>query len=105
VAESVDPASDDNAKQMTQELSGAIRRTLAESPAIAQCLNRMRAEGYEVSLTLEATIGFLKRGGPDGSENTDFDFRVERSEPAPLKMTPLDRKFLRSLKISVDDDE
>jgi len=101
----VDPVSDDNAKQMTQELSGAIRSTLAESPAVAQCLNRMRSEGYEVSLTLEATIGFLKRGGPDRSEITDFDFRVERSEPAPLKMTPLDKKFLRSLKISVDDDD
>jgi hypothetical protein len=29
---------------------------------------------------------------------------VEKSEPVPLKMTPLDKKFLRSLKISVEDD-
>ena len=30
--------------------------------------------------------------------------RVEKGESA-LKMTPLDRKFLRSLKITVEDDE
>ncbi len=101
----MDPASDDDAKRMTQQLSGAIRRTLAESPVIAECLNRMKAEGYEVSLVLEATIGFLKRGDPDRSELTGFDFRIERGEPAHLRMTPLDKKFLRSLKISVDDDE
>jgi hypothetical protein len=29
---------------------------------------------------------------------------VEKSEP-PLKMTPLDRKFLRSLKIAAEEDE
>jgi hypothetical protein len=31
--------------------------------------------------------------------------RVEKAEPMPLKMTPLDRKFLRSLKITVEEDE
>jgi hypothetical protein len=30
---------------------------------------------------------------------------VDKSEPAPLKMTPLDKKFLRSLKISVEEEE
>ena len=34
-----------------------------------------------------------------------FDVRVEKAEPAPLRMTPLDKKFLRSLKITVDHDE
>jgi hypothetical protein len=30
---------------------------------------------------------------------------VEKGEPARLKMTPLDKKFLRSLKISVEEEE
>ena len=30
---------------------------------------------------------------------------VREAEPAPLKMTPLDKKFLRSLKITVDEEE
>ncbi len=54
---------------------------------------------------LEATIGFSKTGGKDGqTEVSSFDVRVERTEPAPLKMTPLDKKFLRSLKITVEEE-
>ena len=30
--------------------SYALRRVLAESPQIAHCLNRIRAEGYDVSV-------------------------------------------------------
>ncbi|HEX9202651.1 MAG TPA: hypothetical protein VF964_01715, partial [Vicinamibacteria bacterium] len=82
-----------------------LQRTLSESPQIAHCLNRIRAEGYEVSLVLEATIGFSKTGGKDGpTEVSSFDVRVERTEPAPIKMTPLDKKFLRSLKITVEEE-
>jgi hypothetical protein len=54
---------------------------------------------------LEATIGFHRRGSRQSQEVSTFDFRVERGEPAPLKMTPLDKKFLRSLKISVEEEE
>jgi hypothetical protein len=90
---------------MVQEIGATIQRTLSESPQIAHCLARVRAEGYEVSLVLEATIGFSKTGNKEGEVAT-FDFRVdERAEPVPPKMTPLDKKFLRSLKITVEEDE
>src|SRR5207247_10434727 len=88
-----------------QEIVTTLQRTLSESPQIAHCLNRIRAEGYEVSLVLEATIGFSKTGGKAGpTEVSSFDVRVERTEQAPLKMTPLDKKFLRSLKITVEEE-
>jgi len=90
---------------MVQDLGSTIQRTLAESPQIAHCLNRIKAEGYEVSLVLEATIGFNKTGSRETAEVSTFDFRVEKSEPVALKMTPLDKKFLRSLKISVEEVE
>ena len=92
-------------KRYVDEVASTIQRTLAESPQIAHCLNRIRAEGYEVSLVLEATIGFSKSGTRDAPEVSKFDFRVEKPEPARLKMTPLDKKFLRSLKISVEEVE
>ena len=101
--EKTDPASTEDVKRMVHELGSTIQRTLAESPQISHCLNRIKAEGYEVSLVLEATIGFSKSGSRE-SEVSTFDFKVDKSEPVPLKMTPLDRKFLRSLKISVEDD-
>ncbi len=103
--ERADPASSEDVKRMVQELGTTIQRTLAESPQIAHCLNRIKAEGYEVSLVLEATIGFNKTGSREATEVSTFDFRVDKSEPAPLKMTPLDKKFLRSLKISIEDEE
>jgi hypothetical protein len=103
--ERTDPASSEDVKRMVQDLGSTIQRTLAESPQIAHCLNRIKAEGYEVSLVLEATIGFNKSGSRETAEVSTFDFKVENSEPAPVRMTPLDKKFLRSLKISVEDSE
>ena len=103
--ERADPASSEDVKRMVQDLGSTIQRTLAESPQIAHCLNRIKAEGYEVSLVLEATIGFNKTGSRETAEVSTFDFKVEKSDPAPVHMTPLDKKFLRSLKISVEETE
>ena len=103
--ERTDPTSSEDVKRMVQDLGSTIQRTLAESPQIAHCLNRIKSEGYEVSLVLEATIGFNKTGSRETAEVSTFDFRVEKNEPVALKMTPLDKKFLRSLKISVDEVE
>jgi hypothetical protein len=102
--ERTDPASSEDVKRMVQDLGSTIQRTLAESPQIAHCLNRIKAEGYDVSLVLEATIGFNKSGSRETAEVSTFDFKVEKSEPAPIRMTPLDKKFLRSLKISVEEE-
>ena len=96
----------DDVSQLAREVSTTLQRVLSESPQINHCLNRVRAEGYEVSLVLEATLGFSRAEGEgDGSSSSGFDVRVEKAEPAPLRMTPLDKKFLRSLKITVDHDE
>jgi hypothetical protein len=98
-----DAASAEDLKRFVDDVGTTIQRTLVESPQVAHCLNRIRAEGYEVSLVLEATIGF-SRGDADGPENRPVSFRLEKTEPAQLQMTPLDKKFLRSLKISVDEE-
>jgi hypothetical protein len=91
--------------QLADEVGATLRRVLAESPQVVHCLSRIRAEGYEVSVVLEATIGFSRATRSDTSAAPGFDVRVEKADPAPLRMTPLDKKFLRSLKITVDDDE
>jgi hypothetical protein len=92
--------------RLAQEVGTTLQRILAESPQMAHCLNRVRAEGYEVSLVIEASIGFSRtEGGSDEAPEAAFDVRVEKAEPAPLKMTPLDKKFLRSLKITVEEED
>ena len=47
----------------------------------------------------------LDRGEGTAGPAPAFDVRVEKAEPLPLRMTPLDKKFLRSLKITVDEEE
>jgi hypothetical protein len=103
--EKTDSANSEDVKRMVQDLATTIQRTLSEAPQVALCLNRVRSEGYEVSVVVEATVGFSRVGAREATEVSTFDFRVERSEPARFKMTPLDKKFLRSLKISVEGDE
>src|SRR5258705_5218805 len=101
----MEQASAEDIKRMVQEIGTTLQRTLSESPQIAHCLNRIRAEGYEVSLVLEATIGFSKAGGKETqTEVSSFDVRVERTEPVPLKMNPLDKKFLRYLKLTIEEE-
>jgi hypothetical protein len=100
----MEQAAGEDVSKLAEEVGATLRRILAESPQVAHCLNRIRAEGYDVSVVLEATIGFTrteKREGDAPGKPPAFDVRVEKAEPAPLRMTPLDKKFLRSLKITV----
>ena len=102
----MEQAASEDVSRLTEEIGATLRRVLAESPQIAHVLSRIRAEGYDVSVVLEATIGFSRseeRGA--GVAPPAFEVRLEKAEPAPLKMTPLDKKFLRSLKITVEDEE
>jgi hypothetical protein len=95
---------DEDVSRLAEEVGSTLRRVLAESQQVAQCLSRIRSEGYDVSVALEATIGFTRSDRKDEARPT-FDVRLEKADPAPLRMTPLDKKFLRSLKITVDDEE
>jgi hypothetical protein len=101
----MEQATGEDVTRMAQEVGATLRRVLAESPQVAHCLGRIRAEGYDVSVVLEATIGFSRTERSDGGRSPAFDVRVEKAEPFPLRMTPLDKKFLRSLKITVDEEE
>jgi len=103
----MEQAADEDVSRLAEEVGATLRRILAESPQVAHCLNRIRAEGYDVSVVLEATIGFTRAEKRAGGANRPpaFDVRLEKAEPAPLRMTPLDKKFLRSLKITVEEEE
>jgi hypothetical protein len=113
----MDKATDDDVTRLTEQLGATLRRVLDESPRLAHCLSRIRAEGYSVSVVLEATIGLSRVERRDAAAAPAFDVRdvrVEKAgpsalkagkaEPPPPRMTPLDKKFLRSLKITVDED-
>jgi hypothetical protein len=90
---------DDNLKHLIKELGAAINDALSESKGINDAIQNVKDAGYDVFLVLEATIGFNKKP-TDSPEETAG---VAETEGAQLKVTGQDLKFLRSLKISVED--
>ena len=47
-------------KKLMKDLGEAINVSLSESEQIAQVIDRIKDEGFDVFLVLEATIGFNK---------------------------------------------
>jgi len=93
---------DDNLKQLMKELGAAINDALSESEEISEAIQNVRNAGYDVFLVLEATIGFNKRSKTDGGEEVAGVNGLKSGE-MKLKVTAQDLKFLRSLKISIED--
>jgi hypothetical protein len=92
---------DDNLKQLMKELGAAINDALSESEDISEAIQNVRNAGYDVFLVLEATIGFNKRSAEEGLEEAmAHDLK---SSDAKLNVTSQDLKFLRSLKISIEN--
>jgi hypothetical protein len=92
---------DDNLKQLMKELGAAINDALSESEDISEAIQNVRNAGYDVFLVLEATIGFNKRSKNDGGDEAIANGL--KSGEMKLKVTAQDLKFLRSLKISIED--
>ena len=93
-----------------QELGNAINESLSDSDRIAAAIGEIKRAGYDVFLVLEATIGFNKReeGDDSGDEETvEMESAPEtaRRKLNKLKFNSQDQKFLRALKISIDDDK
>jgi hypothetical protein len=101
----VDQGSDAHVDRLVKELGRTIERTLAESRAVAASLERIRDAGYEIAVSVETTVAFRPDAQNVGLDLLDGAPTPTRRPPAPLKMTPLDKKFLRSLKISVGEED
>lgn len=87
---------DDRAKEIVQELGAAINAAVERSSEVAEAIERLRAAGYEMELTLRLEIGLRELDG-DGDETDDPD--------ALFELTDEDRRTLRGMKIRIDDVE
>lgn len=101
-----------------QELGNAINESLSDSDRIAEAIAEIKRAGYDVFLVLEATIGFNKRDDAATDDDdvevleTDAELEVETTTPPTgrfdsqgrIKWTSQDTKFLRALKIAVDEE-
>jgi hypothetical protein len=94
-----------------QELGNAINDSLSESDRIAEAIGEIKRAGYDVFLVLEATIGFNRRD-ENGEEEEDEQIEAAEEPKQPrqfettgkIKFTSQDHRFLRALKIAVDDE-
>jgi hypothetical protein len=101
-------------KVLMQELGNAINESLSDSDRIAAAIGDIRRSGYDVFLVLEATIGFNKRDEAEAENEQEEAAEAENESPversplretrAKIKWTSQDQKFLRALKIAVDDE-
>jgi hypothetical protein len=99
---------DDRLKELMQELGNAINESLSDSERIAASIGEIKQAGYDVFLVLEATIGFNKRDetGEEGEESTSSESEIQEFESGnKIKWTSQDHKFLRALKIAVDEEK
>jgi len=91
---------DQQLKKLMKELGEAINESLADSEPIADVVSRIKEGGYDIFLVLEATIGFSKQG----EKTSDKAELVAIVNGIPdFKMNDQDVKFLKSLRIKIDD--
>lgn len=86
-------------KALMKELGEAINDSLSESEQISAVIARIKAGGYDVFLVLEATIGFNKADEPASKGPVAVG---KKAEPE-FRVNSQDVKFLKSLKITLDD--
>ncbi len=92
---------DQQLKQLMKELGDAINESLADSDSIAEVVSRIKEGGYDIFLVLEATIGVSK----PGEKSPDKTSLVTTLSSNPeLKVNDQNLKFLKSLRIKVEDD-
>lgn len=88
-------------QQLAHELSEAIAAAIAADPRIETCREKARAEGYELKLSLDASVGFV---ATSGGATARMSAAPRRSLTRPAAdLTATDRRFLKSLRIAADE--
>lgn len=95
---------DEKLLRLVQNLEKSIEQAISSSPQVEECLMRVRDQGYELSLVLQATLAFAPLGELDQKQVEEVAGIFDESD-AEFRMSMLDRKFLRSLKIAVDEEK
>lgn len=93
-------------KSLMQDLGNAINESLSDSERIAEAIGEIKRAGYDVFLVLEATIGFNKRDEEDaaGSEEDVLSEPQEIETRGKVRFTTQDHRFLKALRITVDEE-
>ncbi len=85
-----------------KELEEAISGSLAKSDRVAHVITKINGEGFDIFLMLEATAGLSRmQDGPPVSHELVGTHKADSG--AEFTISANDARFLKSLRISVDD--
>ena len=93
---------DEPLKSLMQQLGNAINDSLSDSDKIAEAIGEIKRAGYDIFLVLEVTIGFNKREGEP--EEPPINAKEHIGSNGKVKFTTQDHRFLKALKIEVDEE-
>lgn len=86
-----------------KDLGEAINGSLSESDQIAQVIAKIKEEGFDIFLVLEATIGFNRRDEESPVDAPELVSMRRKNGDPEFSINANDVRFLKSLRISVDD--
>ena len=86
---------DDKLRQLLQELGDAINESISGSTDVNDRIQRIRDEGYNLYVVLDATIGLGKTDGDDSEEGVTTSQEIHQT----LALPGVDAQF----RINVND--
>ena len=89
--------------QLARELADAIAAAVTDNSRVEACREKARAAGLELRVSLEAVIGFVSRANAN-TTGVQKSSGSKKLTARHLDMTANDRRFLKSLRISADEE-
>ena len=92
----------DHLREMLKELGQAINESISGSGRVHDSIQRIRDEGYNLYMVLDAKVGVNKRDGRNGSRGRSSTARGESApseERAAFRINVKDLGFLKSVGI------
>jgi hypothetical protein len=102
---------DDKIKQLLQELGTAINESISSSEDVNLHIQRIRDEGYDLYVVLDATIGLNRQDGEPGDHDAlqpeamikEVQFRINVNDLAMLRSLGIDpTRKVRSMRRIVE---
>ena len=87
---------DQKLERLMKQLGEAINDSISGSEQIGEVISRIKSDGYDIFVVVEATVGFNRR-----EAEPSIAAPSHQGEPE-LRFSAQDARFLKSLRISVD---
>jgi hypothetical protein len=97
---------DEAVNRYARELIEAIDAAVANDPAVQACRERARAAGFDLDISLEASVKLkngTRAGARDGAAAVLPGSRRQLPPQRTFDITAADRRFLRSLRIAAEE--